>query len=77
MINDLVVLEDPKNLYLAENVVPVITATKATPTVIAALNALSAKLTTEGLTAELKKVTIDKQDPAAVAKAWVEANGLG
>jgi len=77
VINDLVVLQDPKNLYLAENVVPVITATKATPTVTAALNALSAKLTTEGLTAELKKVTIDKQDPAAVAKAWVKANGLG
>ena len=77
VINDLVVLEDPKDLFLAQNILPVITASKATPTVTAALNALSAKLTTEGLTAELKKVTIDKIDPAAVAKAWVEANGLG
>lgn len=77
VINDLVVLQDPKNLYLSQNILPVITASKATPTVIAALNALSAKLTTEGVTAELKKVTIDKMDPAVVAKAWVEANGLG
>ena len=77
VINDLVVLEDPKDLFLAQNILPVITASKATPTVTAALNALSAKLTTEGLTAELKKVTVDKMDPAAVAKAWAEANGLG
>jgi osmoprotectant transport system substrate-binding protein len=50
-VNDFVSLEDPKSLFLAQNIVPVITATKATPTVTAALNALSAKLTTEVLTA--------------------------
>ena len=76
-VNDFVSLEDPKSLFLAQNIVPVITATKATPTVTAALNALSAKLTTEVLTAELKKVQVDKADPAAVAQDWVKANGLG
>ena len=76
-VNDFVSLEDPKSLFLAQNIVPVITATKATPTVTAALNALSAKLTTEVLTAELKKVQVDKADPATVAQDWVKANGLG
>ncbi len=74
--NGFVTLSDPKNLFAAQNIVPVITTTKATPTVTAALDALSAKLTTEGLTAELKKVQVDKQDPATVAEAWVKANGL-
>ena len=75
--NGFVVLQDPKNLFLAQNVVPVIRTSKLTPTVTAALNALSAKLTTPVLSAELKKVQVDKQDPAAVAKAWLSANGLG
>lgn len=75
--NGFVVLTDPKNLFLAENIVPVLTKTKATPTVTAALNAVSAKLTTANLTTELAKVQVDKQDPATVAKAWVSANGLG
>ena len=44
------VLEDPKNLFAAQNVVPLINADKATPEVDEALNAVSAKLTTETLT---------------------------
>ena len=44
-----VVLEDPKNNFAAQNVVPLINKAKATPKVTAALNAVSAKLTTEGL----------------------------
>jgi osmoprotectant transport system substrate-binding protein len=46
-----VVLEDPKNNFAAQNVVPLINEAKATPQVAAALNAVSAKLTTEGLLA--------------------------
>lgn len=72
--NGFVTLADPKNLFLAQNIVPVVTATKVSPTVTSALNALSAKLTTEVLTAELKKVQVDKQEPATVADAWVKAN---
>ena len=72
--NGFVTLADPKNLFLAQNIVPVVTATQVSPTVTSALNALSAKLTTEVLTAELKKVQVDKQDPATVADAWVKAN---
>jgi osmoprotectant transport system substrate-binding protein len=71
-----VVLTDPKNLFLAENVVPVLTASKATPTVTAALNAVSAKLTTAILTDLVSKVQVDKQDSVKVAAGFLSANGL-
>lgn len=71
-----VVLDDPKNLFLAENIVPVINATKVTPTITSALDALSAKLTTANLTDLVSKVQVDKQDPAKVAAEFVKANGL-
>ncbi|MFI5890034.1 ABC transporter substrate-binding protein [Actinoplanes sp. NPDC051513] len=74
--NNLVVLEDPKNLYLAENVLPLIRSEANNPTVSGALNAVSAKLTTENLTTYLAKVQVDKQDTAAVAKAFLTDNGL-
>ncbi len=74
--NKLVVLDDPKNLYLAENVLPLIRSEANNPTVSGALNAVSAKLTTENLTTYLAKVQVDKQDTAAVAKAFLTDNGL-
>ncbi|WP_323189379.1 glycine betaine ABC transporter substrate-binding protein [Kitasatospora sp. NBC_00240] len=45
-------------------------------TATAALNAVSAKLDTAGLTALMKRVAIDKEDPSAVAKDWLKSNGL-
>ncbi|GAA0566377.1 ABC transporter substrate-binding protein [Paractinoplanes ferrugineus] len=74
--NKFVVLDDPKNLYLAENIIPLIRSTSNNPTVSGALNAVSAKLTTENLTTYLAKVQVDKQDTAAVAKAFLSENGL-
>jgi osmoprotectant transport system substrate-binding protein len=74
--NKLVVLDDPKNLYLAENILPLIRSQADNPTVSGALNAVSAKLTTENLTTYLAKVQVDKQDTAAVAKAFLTENGL-
>jgi osmoprotectant transport system substrate-binding protein len=72
----LVVLDDPKNLYLAENILPLIRTEANNPTVSGALDAVSAKLTTEKLTTYLAKVQVDKQDTAAVAKAFLTENGL-
>lgn len=72
-----VLLGDPNHVFLNANVVPVITKSKATPTVSAALNAVSAKLTTELLTALMQKVVIDKEDTARVAKEFLTSNGLG
>ena len=72
--NDLVVLEDPKNLFAAQNVLPLINAAKSNPDVDAALDAVSAKLDTATLTELLTKVQVDKEDSAQVAQEWVAAN---
>ncbi|RJK96353.1 ABC transporter substrate-binding protein [Vallicoccus soli] len=74
--NGFVTLEDPENLFLAENVVPVISSDKVTPEVEEALNGLSAALTTEKLTTELAKVQVDKQPAEQVAQEFLEAEGL-
>ena len=72
-----VALQDPKNLFAAQNVLPLVNTAKATPTVTTALNAVSAKLTTENLSALMKEVSLDKKDPEAVAKEFLSTNGLG
>ncbi|MEO6411284.1 MAG: ABC transporter substrate-binding protein [Pedococcus sp.] len=74
--NDLVALEDPKNMYAAQNVVPLITKSKSNPTIEGALNALSAKLDTATLSALLKEVVVDKKDADTVAKDFLTKNGL-
>ena len=43
----------------------------------AALNAVSAKLTTESVAQMLQQTDIDKMDPKAVAQEFLTANGLG
>jgi osmoprotectant transport system substrate-binding protein len=75
--NDLVALEDPKNMYAAQNVVPLVTKSKSNPTIEGALNAVSAKLDTATLAALLKEVVVDKKDADAVAKEFLTKNGLG
>jgi glycine betaine/choline ABC-type transport system substrate-binding protein len=74
--NDFVVLEDPEDLYAAQNVLPLINTEKATDGVTAALNAVSAQLTTEDLIALNEQVIIEQQDPAAVAGQWLTEKGL-
>jgi osmoprotectant transport system substrate-binding protein len=75
--NDLVALEDPKNMYAAQNVVPLITKSKSNPTIEGALNAVSAKLDTATLSALLTEVVVDKKDADTVAKDFLSKNGLG
>ncbi|MFI6357225.1 glycine betaine ABC transporter substrate-binding protein [Streptomyces sp. NPDC050743] len=71
-----VVLDDPKSLYTAQNVLPLINKAKATPGVRATLKAVSDKLDTATLAELDAKVISDKQDPAAVAKEWLHQEGL-
>jgi osmoprotectant transport system substrate-binding protein len=73
--NGWVVLEDPKGMFSAQNVVPLINKAKATDTVSTTLNAVSAKLTTAGLLALNTEVAGGK-DPAVVAKEWLTTQGL-
>jgi osmoprotectant transport system substrate-binding protein len=75
--NDFVILQDPKNFFAAQNVVPLITKAKSNPTIEQALNAVSAKLDTTTLAALLTEVVTDKKDPDAVAKEFLSKNGLG
>jgi osmoprotectant transport system substrate-binding protein len=70
-------LEDPKNLFAAQNVLPLINKAKATPAVTETLNAVSAKLTTPVLAAMMKEVLLDKKDPETVAKEFLTTNSLG
>jgi osmoprotectant transport system substrate-binding protein len=75
--NGFVILNDPKSLFAAQNVVPLITKSKVTPTISAALNAISAKLDTATLGQLVKEVVIDQKDPVVVAKEFLAKNGLG
>ena len=74
--NGFVVLEDPENLYAAQNVVPLINGTKATDGVKAVLNGVSAQLATDDLIDMNEKVINEQQDPAAVAGQWLSDKGL-
>jgi osmoprotectant transport system substrate-binding protein len=75
--NDLVTLEDPKNLIAAQNVVPLINEAKASDTVEDTLDAVSEQLTTEDLIELNGRVDGDEKASAAtVAKEWLQKKGL-
>jgi osmoprotectant transport system substrate-binding protein len=74
--NDFVALEDTKKNFGSQNIVPLVRADRAEE-VKAALNAVSAKLTTEAISDMLKQTDIDKKDPKAVAAEFLSSNGLG
>ena len=76
-VNNFVPLTDSRNQFAAQNVVPLVTKAKVTQTIADAANAVSAKLDTDTLAGLVAKVQNDKQDPEAVAKAWLSQNGLG
>ncbi len=72
-------LADTKHIFGFQNVAPVVKkslvsagGSKFTSTV----NAVSAKLTNQAMIAMNKAVAIDKKTPAAVAAAFLQANGL-
>lgn len=73
--NDFVVLDDPKNLYGSQNVVPLV-RTGAEDRVGATLNEVSAKLTTEKLQEMLRQTDVEKKDPDQVAADFLAAEGL-
>jgi osmoprotectant transport system substrate-binding protein len=72
----LVVLKDTKNLFLAQNVVPVIRSNKVNGDVKSALDSVSKVLTTEDLTKYLAEVAVDKKDSATVAKQFLQDKNL-
>jgi osmoprotectant transport system substrate-binding protein len=71
-----VTLKDPKNLFASQQVVPIVTASKAGK-ISALLNKISAKLTTKDLLDFNKRTGGDeKADPTTVASDWLKANGF-
>jgi osmoprotectant transport system substrate-binding protein len=75
--NNLVVLDDPKNNFAAQNVVPLINKDKVDDTVTKALNAVSAKLDTKALLQLNAALNApDKPEYADVAKDWLDKAGI-
>ena len=75
--NDLVVLEDDKNLQTVDNVVAVVNSESLTAEVEEALNAVADALTTEKLIDLNGKVELERAKPEQVAEDFVKAEGLG
>ena len=73
--DNLVTLDDPQGLFLASNVVPLVSKDVADQ-VSETINAVSAKLTPEGLVALNVQSTVDQRSSADIAKAWLQENGL-
>jgi len=73
----LVVLEDPKNNFLAGNVVPLVNSQKKSDRIKTVLDAVSAKLTTAALTEMNSAVSGNSGiDPDEAARNWVQDNGF-
>lgn len=69
-------LVDNKHLQPADHVIPVIRKSVASTTVVKAINAVSAKLTTAQLRKLNLEVSNSHKNPAAVAAAWFKAEHL-
>jgi osmoprotectant transport system substrate-binding protein len=69
-------LEDDKSLQQAGNIVPLVRTDVLNDEIENLLNAVSAALTTENITELNSKVELDNEDPADVAKEFVDAQGL-
>ncbi|WP_402464538.1 ABC transporter substrate-binding protein [Isoptericola aurantiacus] len=72
---DLVTLEDPEGLFLASNVVPLVSADVADE-VADVINPVSAALTPEGLVDLNVQSTEDKRSSEDIAADWLSENGL-
>jgi len=73
------VLADPKHIGGFQNVAPIVKASvvkDAGPDFAKTVNAVSGKLSQDAIVAMNKAVIVDKKSPAAVAKAFLQANAL-
>ncbi|ADD40746.1 glycine betaine ABC transporter substrate-binding protein [Stackebrandtia nassauensis] len=74
--DSLVALEDDKKLQASENILAAFNDKAADEQAIAAVNAVSAKLTTDDLIELNKSVDVDRKSAAKTAKAFAEKNKL-
>ena len=73
---DWVGLEDDKQLQPVDNFAPAIRTEKATPEVSAVLDAVSEKLERDAMQGMVADVSLNGENPADVAKQWLEDNGV-
>ena len=73
--NGFVSLKDPKSMFAAQNIVPLVNKAKATPAIKADCDAVSAKLDTKTLASLVAKVSNGNSNE--VAKTWLKSVGLG
>jgi osmoprotectant transport system substrate-binding protein len=73
--NKFISLKDPKSMFAAQNVVPLVTKSKLSQPMVDACNAVSAKLDTKTLADLVAKAS--SGDPDKVAKDWLTTAGLG
>jgi osmoprotectant transport system substrate-binding protein len=72
-------LDDDKNLQLADNVAPVMRndlVSKAPADLKTILSGVTLKMSTRDLTDLNRQVGVDRKDPKDVASAWLKAQGL-
>jgi osmoprotectant transport system substrate-binding protein len=74
--DQLVVLQDDKHLQNADNVVPLVytPAAQQNPALLPALNAISAKLTTDDLIQMNADVDVNRKSATDVASSWVSSS---
>ena len=70
--NDWVALEDDKDLQPVDNFIPAVRTEASTPEVAAVLDAVSEALTVEAMQEMVAAVSIDGENPADVAAAFLE-----
>ena len=75
--NEWVALEDDQGLQSVDNFIPAVRTEVVTPEVTEVLNAVSAALTVEDMQGLVAAVSIDGENPADVASAFLEDVDLG
>ena len=74
--DNFVSLSDPKNLFAAQNVTPLVYKKGVDSTIVSTLNAVSAVLTTDALVQMNKALTIDHASYTEVASGFLSQEGL-
>ncbi|MGW9627244.1 ABC transporter substrate-binding protein [Microbacterium sp. NPDC055521] len=72
---EIVALEDPENMILASNVVPLVSSDIADE-VSKVIDAISAELSAEDLVSMNVQSTVDQKSSADIAQAWLKDKGL-
>lgn len=73
---DLVVLDDDKKLQTVDNIIPVIRKDILDDTIRKTLDKVSAAMTTADMVQLNKRADIDKADPEALARDWLQEHGF-